>query len=311
MSTITQMSNARLALAAALDMDDILSIRDKAEAVRVYAKTAGEGLVAQNMAAEIKLRAERKAGELLAVMEKNAGGAKPAAPITGPIVVPVKLEEMGINKNQSSRWQREATVSDEVFESHIADCSKQQHELTQAGLLKLAGAGHVSQSTGENEWYTPIEYISAARDVMGCIDLDPASSKVAQKTVKAKQFFTIAEDGLLKKWKGRVWLNPPYAKGLIERFCETLISQLVSGDVTQAICLVNNATETKWFQAASQHASAMCFPSGRIKFNDKNGTPANSPLQGQAFLYFGDSSTEFCERFSEFGWCAIVTKGNT
>lgn len=68
---------------------------------------------------------------------------------------------------------------------------------------------HVAFNSGNNEWYTPKEIIDAAREVMGEIDLDPASSELANKTVRAEKFYTINSDGLTKEWHGRIWLNPP------------------------------------------------------------------------------------------------------
>jgi ParB family chromosome partitioning protein len=300
MSSISKLSTARKALASARTLDDILQIRDSAEAVRVYAKAAKEGLEAQNFASEIKIRAERKAGELLAGMEMQNGSRGAGKKVESQGATP--LSDLGVNKSQSSRWQKEATVSDDEFERHVTECNDEQKELTQSSVLKLAGAGHVSQATGENEWYTPAEYIEKARQVLGKITLDPASSEHAQKTVKAKRFFTIADDGLLKKWSGSVWLNPPYSKDCISAFASKIAGHCERLEVKQAIVLVNNATETKWFQEMAAAASAMCFPGGRIRFNDKTGTPANSPLQGQAFIYFGADASLFHRVFSDVGF---------
>ena len=63
---------ARKAIAAAHRVDEVKAIRDKAEAVRTYAKLAGD-LELQNQACEIRIRAERRAGQLLIDMEKNPG----------------------------------------------------------------------------------------------------------------------------------------------------------------------------------------------------------------------------------------------
>lgn len=65
----------------------------------------------QQHAAEVKLRAERKAGELLAGMEKHRGGRK-----TGNTMSPVStLADVGVEKEQSSRWQRIAAVPEPTF----------------------------------------------------------------------------------------------------------------------------------------------------------------------------------------------------
>lgn len=160
---------------------------------------------------------------------------------------------------------------------------------------------HVTHNSGNNEWYTPPEYIEAARTVMGGIDLDPASSPKANETVQAPVFYTAEDDGLEKPWTGRVWLNPPYSGDLVGRFADKTIEAVTSGSVPQAVVLVNNATETGWFQKLAEHATALAFPKGRIRYLDSDGRPRQSPLQGQAFLYFGPHREHFEAVFSAFG----------
>jgi phage N-6-adenine-methyltransferase len=164
---------------------------------------------------------------------------------------------------------------------------------------------HVGNNSGDNEWYTPPEYIKAAAAVMGGIDLDPASSEAANETVGAATYFTADDDGLTQPWAGRVWMNPPYAQPLCDRFCARLAREFASRSVTEACVLVNNGTETAWFQEMATQASAICFPRGRVKFRHGSGKDSASPLQGQAVLYLGPNADGFRSEFLRFGFAVI------
>lgn len=162
---------------------------------------------------------------------------------------------------------------------------------------------HVSFNSGNNEWYTPADIIEAARKTMGGIDLDPATSEVAQEVVKANTYYTAKTNGLDKPWGGRVWMNPPYASELIGQFVDKLVSELPN--IEQAIVLVNNATETEWFNKLVDKATVVCFPKSRIKFYMPDGK-TGAPLQGQAILYFGDNASAFSNEFKNKGWLASI-----
>ena len=82
---------------------------------------------------------------------------------------------------------------------------------------------------------------------MGTIDLDPASTELANTVVKAKTFYNSIQNGIEQKWFGKVWMNPPYASEWIGKFCDKLFESVVAKDVSEAIVLVNNVTETGWF----------------------------------------------------------------
>ena len=166
---------------------------------------------------------------------------------------------------------------------------------------------HVANNSGENEWYTPPAFTAAAREVMGGIDLDPASCETANANVQAAQFYTASDNGLEQPWSGRVWMNPPYAQPLIAEFCGSLIKHIACQTVTQACVLVNNGTETAWGQQLIANASAVCFPKSRIRFIDKEGKPSGAPLQGPMICYFGASVDEFSREFSKFG--AVLRNG--
>ena len=303
---LIKLDAAKQSLMQASSITEVLDIRDKAEAVRVYAKASSQSLALQNKAAEIKLRAERRAGQLLKEMEKKPPGPEPKDRSHHATDLPPSLSDIGITKSQSSRWQKESEVSEEKFEQFVAECNDQEKEVTQSGLLSLAGAGHVSAATGENEWYTPERYIDAARRAMGGIDTDPASCETANANVLAKVFYSIDDDGLSQDWHGRIWMNPPYSKDLCGKFIEKLRVEVLNGNCKQACVLVNNATETHWGQVLLGISSAVCFPSGRIQFIDKTGKKANSPLQGQMICYVGSKVLSFAEAFQHIG---IVLSG--
>lgn len=156
--------------------------------------------------------------------------------------------------------------------------------------------------TGEFERYTPEQYIEAARKVLRRIDLDPATTHQAQKTVQAEQFFTAKDDGLAQEWHGNVWLNPPYHRELAPKFISKLVDEFTAGRVKAAILLTNNSTDTDWFITAISACAGICFTHGRINFHVPSG-PDVLPTQGQAFFYFGDNVQRFEDVFCVIGPC--------
>ncbi|HMF07231.1 MAG TPA: DNA N-6-adenine-methyltransferase [Methylocella sp.] len=159
-----------------------------------------------------------------------------------------------------------------------------------------------TMGTGNNEWFTPPEYLVLVREVLGEIDLDPASSAEAQKIVRAKQFFDKGTDGLKQEWHGRVFLNPPYGRSLIGLFTAKLAAEWKAGRIESAITLTHNYTDPFWFQNdLVPSASAICFTCGRIEFL---GDHVPDPTQGQAFCYLGQDVDLFGEVFTSIGFVA-------
>jgi hypothetical protein len=203
--------------------------------------------------------------------------------------------------------EREIVAGDIDAPKHeiVAAAKSLPEKPTQAEVAEAVEAvksrPHVANNSGDNEWYTPKEYIEAARQVLGSIDVDPASNPIANEIIGAATFYTAEDSGLDKDWHGTVWINPPYESGLIGQFAEKLCDAYAGGNVTSAIVLVNNATETRWFQSIAEQASAACFPKGRVKFWHPRKVAV--PLQGQAILYLGPNPDEFARAFSQFGFC--------
>ena len=167
----------------------------------------------------------------------------------------------------------------------------------------------IIHNSGNNERYTPEYIIQLARKTMGGIDIDPASCKAANNLiVKATRYFDKETNGLLQEWNGRIWLNPPYERGLIESFVDKLLEEYRVKRTTEAIVLTHNASETRWYGRLLEEATAICIVSGRIRFYAINGgnqvyQPKGAPLQGQFITYLGNNWKTFCATFKILGTC--------
>ena len=103
-------------------------------------------------------------------------------------------------------------------------------------------------------------------------------------------------------WYGRVFLNPPYARWLIDQFIYRLIISHSMGFCTEWITLTNNVTETRWAQKLLFNAASVCFIRGRIKFRNAHGKKTG-PLQGQMVCYQGPNPDKFVRYFRDLGLC--------
>lgn len=157
--------------------------------------------------------------------------------------------------------------------------------------------------TGDEKWFSPREYVEAARRVLGRIDLDPASCEDANRIVQAAIFFTEGDDGLAQRWDGSVWMNPPFSRKKIGRFCDKLVASLRRGDVTQAIVLVRSDTTASWWRTLSSPAVAVSLPEERLRFwkPDRDREVSGRSNFGTALFYFGDDPATFCHEFRQFG----------
>jgi len=193
----------------------------------------------------------------------------------------------------------------------------EQGEITVHGALVVMqeresgnGNGHTPVSGQPdydgNEWYTPVEYLDLARQLMGSIDVDPASCEWAQARVQAATYYTKETDGLSYDWTGSVWLNPPYSFPEVEQFTTKLQQQYEQGITTEAVLLVNNCTDSDWFQQLLQRYP-VCFTNGRIKF-ERPGVDKFATRQGQAFFYLGTDVIGFAEIFGAVGTVLTAMK---
>jgi ParB family chromosome partitioning protein len=304
------------AVAAMVDgietVGDARTVVRAATAVRELAKQAGLSLDEQNRAAEAKIRAMAKGGGMLVGLERGEdvtetggpGRGKKNASNGGRVLSPyaTTLDDAGLTRQDAQRWQQIHTLEPRLDALFLEIREGEDPEITTAAILgALPGHNHRATGTGENEWYTPPQFIELARQALGGIDLDPASSDRAQEMVLAERYFTKDDDGLRQEWNGRVWLNPPYSKDLLPHFVEKLVEEVSSGRTTAAIMLTHNYTDTEWFHRAESLAEAICFTRGRIAFIPAVGDKA-APTQGQAFFYYGSNVEHFRSVFASVGF---------
>jgi len=167
-------------------------------------------------------------------------------------------------------------------------------------------------------WHTPDEYLNAARELMGGIDIDPATDEIAQKRIQAKVYYTKETNGLDKIWQGRLLLCPPYQEGLIQKFIFKAISEYRLVNVSEGIILTHtNETHADYFQMLLGASSACCFVRDYIRWVSGHTEEEYSMEQlgvkwhpeytkhGNAVVYLGINSDSFKTIFTKFGVCYV------
>lgn len=135
MAILARLDVAREALAKASDLPEVAEIRDQAETLRVYLAKRGAELEIQNDVAEFRIEAERKLGLMLEAGTKTGRPKKRSHDVT---VFPT-LQELGIAKNDSSRWQLLAKyLTADEFQSLAKQWREKGKELTTQLFLKVA-----------------------------------------------------------------------------------------------------------------------------------------------------------------------------
>jgi len=160
---------------------------------------------------------------------------------------------------------------------------------------------------------TPTHVLSLARQVLGTIDLDPASDFDGNERVLASRWYGPGSpffgDGLTSYWYGRVFLNPPgdrigRASGPAEWWTK-LVSEYDAGHVTEAI-FVGFALEvlrTGQRKCRPPYALPMCVPATRLRFPGSDGRPGDSPNISNVIVYLGHNVQVFRSVFSALGYC--------
>jgi len=170
-----------------------------------------------------------------------------------------------------------------------------------------------------NDYYTPLWMVDMAREGMGGIDLDPASSYSANYYHKIPKFYSRQDDGHTQPWFGRVWLNAPYGEN--KPWIDDVIRHWDSGAVTQLCWLAPTYAFNKkqalplreraslviqltvptdtmfwgWGKRTDKREETFCMP----------GSPSLGTNQSHTIMYFGDRWHEMAEAFQKVGFATV------
>ena len=173
---------------------------------------------------------------------------------------------------------------------------------------------HPTSSSHTSEWHTPEWLYRLCLQVLGTIDLDPASSKAAwcnNNLERPVRYFDKETNGLLQDWTGTLFINPPGERTgkLVNLFWDKLLRTRQLGNLEHAIFIGFNISLLKTTQS-SKLASAMefpiCVPKRRIAFYDEAGICQRSPTKDSVIVYVpgtSDMTNLFVKTFDKVGVC--------
>jgi len=114
---------------AAKDIQAITQMSDKMEAMRVWAKQSKQSLETQNKIAEYRLRIERKKGSWLKDNKTQ---------LLSRSMLSTQLNDIGVSRDESSKAQKIASLSDDQFEDYITEAKENNEEVTLSGAVKVS-----------------------------------------------------------------------------------------------------------------------------------------------------------------------------
>ncbi len=255
------------ATVAQLDtVEDAKDLSDRAAAAQTWARRAHLGMDAVNRAAEVKLRAERRAGQLLSSLNARTSGR-------------TKVLPADVSYDQSSDWQALASIPEDRFDEAIEQ-TKTEGAVTRNGVMRV----HYSSATPE--WSTPQDLFDQLDAEFG-FTLDVCATA---ENAKCKSFYTEADDGLARPWSGVCWMNPPYGDVIAAWVAKAHNTCLDGRHIV--VCLVPARTDTAWWWNYARYGEVR-FLRGRLKFG---GGESSAPFPSAVVIFGREPRVVWWER---------------
>lgn len=139
-------------------------------------------------------------------------------------------------------------------------------------------------SSRSDDWETPQDFFNRLDAVFG-FQLDASASAY---NAKCATYFDRNQDGLAQDWHpyGRVWLNPPYGRG-IGTWMRKAYEESLKGCIV--VCLVASRTDTQWWHDWVNGKADVTFVRRRLKFRNPRVCPdgAGNTVFPSALVVYG------------------------
>jgi phage N-6-adenine-methyltransferase len=250
-------------------VDEAKDLADRAAAAQTWGRRAKLGQDAIDRATEIKLRAERRAGQLLSLLNTRTSGR-------------TKVLPDAISHWESHNFQELAAVPDDAFDSAI-EAAKAEGELTRANVVRRAGPGVYTSST--DLWATPQDLFDELdREFDFTLDVCAVS-----ENAKCAAYYAPEQNGLEQEWRGVCWMNPPYGDEIAKWVQKAYASAQAGATV---VCLVPARVDTGWWWNHCRYGEIR-FLRGRLRFG---GGENSAPFPSAVVIFGRDAQVVWWER---------------
>jgi hypothetical protein len=283
-TALAKVDRARLAIVQAKTVTELREIDAQLSAVAHLARRMRAALTDQNRIGALRVECAARAGAML------AAAVRPGR----PRMVAARDHSLpeGVTKSQAFRWRQVADVPADVRAAYAEWCDGADQVVTFEGLHRFAGG-----PPPDDERYTPPEIVERVRRVFGGLaDLDPACHGRHNRERIAHRCFHRDDDGLGKRWRGRVYLNPPFSA--IARWMDHLVEEVAAGRVTEAVVAGPLVPDRCRWDAL--RPPVICLPTKRIEWLTAAGDAKANAIPS-CVVYLGGRAAAFASAFKDVG----------